>query len=292
LKGVISPFAGDRMSFQAVESTEVFHSSFQRRAPLVLINGLAEQGETWYRSAGLWREHFDVYIPHLAAYDSALLHRRIEQGLSIDIEYLVEQLRMYLDLFVSRPPYHFAANSMGGKIMVEFATRYPEQVAKLALICPSGLSEVENLPIVEGVRGRNMKAVIESVFHDANRSDPEVTKMYERQVRNKRWRSGMMHTIRGTMGHLVRDLVSEIKCPTLMVVGKEDRIVDPQDSIEAAARIPDCRLVVLDDCGHAPQLEKANFVNQLVVDFLTEEESDVAEPTADHGELLRVAKPR
>jgi pimeloyl-ACP methyl ester carboxylesterase len=280
------------MSIQAVESTEVCHPPFQRRTPLVLINGLAEQGETWYRSAHVWREHFDVYIPHLAAYDSAMLHRRIEQGLSIDVEYLVEQLRMYLDLFVSRPPYHFAANSMGGKIMVEFAARYPDHVAKLALICPSGLSEVENLPIVEGVRGRNMKAVIESVFHDADRSDPGVIKMYEQQVRNKRWRSGMMHTIRGTMGHLVRDLVSEIKCPTLMIVGKEDRIVDPQDSIDAAARIPNSRLVVLEDCGHAPQLEKAEFVNQLVIDFLSEEEPDAGEIAADHGELMRVSKPR
>jgi pimeloyl-ACP methyl ester carboxylesterase len=283
------------MSVQTVESTEACHMSFQRRAPLVLINGLAEQAESWYRNVAVWRKHFDVYIPHLAAYDSAALHRRIEQGLSVNIDYLVEQLRIYLDLFVARPPYHFAANSMGGKIMVEFAARYPDQVAKLALICPSGLSEVENLPIVEGVRGRNMQAVIESVYHDAERSDPGVIKMYEQQVRNKRWRTGMMHTIRGTMGHLVRHRVSEIKCPTLMVVGKEDRIVNPQDSIDAAAHISNSRLVVIDDCGHAPQLEKAEFVNRLVIDFLSEEQpeaDETIEAKTSHVEMLRVSKPR
>src|SRR5690348_15393155 len=110
---------------------------FQTRPPLVLVNGLAEQAETWYRNVAAWREHFDVYIPHLAGYESGSLHRRIETDLPVNVDYLVEQLRTYLDSFVSRPPYHFAANSMGGKIMVEFATQFPEQVAKLALICPS-----------------------------------------------------------------------------------------------------------------------------------------------------------
>jgi pimeloyl-ACP methyl ester carboxylesterase len=277
------------MSLSAVESTEACHS-FQRRAPLVLINGLAEQAETWYRSAPVWRDHFDVYIPHLGAYDSDPLHQRIDSGLPVSVDYLVDQLRLYLDTFVSRGPYNFVANSMGGKVMVEFATRYPDRVAKLALICPSGLSEVENLPIVEGVRGRNMQAVITSVFHDASRSDPSVIKMYEQQVRNKRWRMGMMHTVRGTMGHLVRDLVSEIKCPTLMVVGNEDRIVDPKDSIAAAERIPNCRLVEIDDCGHAPQLEKSEFVNQLVIDFFNEDEAVGA--AVGEQEFFHVGKPR
>lgn len=273
---------------------------FARRAPLVLVNGLAEQAETWYRNADVWRQHFDVYIPHLAAYDSEALHRRIAADLPVSVDYLVEQLRVYLDSFVSRPPYHFAANSMGGKIMVEFAARYPEQVARLALICPSGLSDVENLPIVEGVRGRNMNAVIQSVFSNSDRSDPGVIEMYERQIRNKRWRTGMMHTIRGTMGHLVRDRVSELKCPTLMVVGQNDRIVDPQDSIAAAGRIPNGRLVVLENCGHAPQLEMAPFVNQLVIDFLNEgqrAEDDAAHddafvPKSSDPMFSRVSKPR
>ncbi len=283
------------MSLQALESTEIGHLTFQQRAPLVLINGLAEQPESWYRNAEVWRQHFDVYIPHLAAYDSAALHRRIESGLPVSVDYLVEQLRVYLDSFVSRPPYHFAANSMGGKIMIEFAARYPDQVAKLALICPSGLSDVENLPIVEGVRGRNMQAVIESVYHDPDRSDPRVIKMYEQQIRNKRWRSGMMHTIRGTMGHLVRDRVTELKCPTLMIVGKQDRIVDPIDSITAAERISNCRLVVVDDCGHAPQLEKATLVNQLVIDFLGNDEmagDNFFEAESRDEEFIRVSKPR
>jgi len=52
--------------------------AYSRRAPLVLINGLAEQAESWYCNLDAWRRHFDVYTPHLLAYEGAALHRRIE----------------------------------------------------------------------------------------------------------------------------------------------------------------------------------------------------------------------
>ena len=45
----------------------------------------------------------------------------------------------------------------------EFAVRYPSQVARLVLLCPSGLAEEESLPIIEGVRRSDMEAVVRSV---------------------------------------------------------------------------------------------------------------------------------
>jgi pimeloyl-ACP methyl ester carboxylesterase len=105
--------------------------------PLVLINGLAEQAESWYCNLDAWRRHFDVYTPHLLAYEGAALHRRIEAGQTVDIDYLVERLHEYVDGFVQAPPYHMVANSLGGKVAVEFAARYPDQVARLVLPCPS-----------------------------------------------------------------------------------------------------------------------------------------------------------
>lgn len=100
--------------------------SYARRAPLVLINGLAEQAESWYCNLDAWRRYFDVYQPNLLAYEGAALHRRIDAGRPIDIDYLVERLHAYLDGFVQTPPYYLVANSLGGKVAVEFAARYPK----------------------------------------------------------------------------------------------------------------------------------------------------------------------
>ena len=109
--------------------------SYARRAPLVLINGLAEQAESWYCNTVAWRRHFDVYQPNLLAYEGAALHRRIDAGQPIDIDYLVERLHAYLDGFVQAPPYHLVANSLGGKVAVEYAARHPDQVfARMELL--------------------------------------------------------------------------------------------------------------------------------------------------------------
>jgi pimeloyl-ACP methyl ester carboxylesterase len=46
--------------------------------------------------------------------------------------------------------------------------------------------------------------------------------------------------------------------------------VDPRQAIEAAGLLPHGKLVVLEGCGHAPQIEQSDVVNRLVVDFLQE----------------------
>lgn len=117
--------------------------AYRRRQALVLINGLAEQPETWFRNHAFWRRTFDVSMPNLLNYEGDALHRRIADGQPISIDYLVEQMRLYLDNFVQAPPYHLVASSLGGKIAVEFAARHPDQVARMVLLCPSGLGDVE-----------------------------------------------------------------------------------------------------------------------------------------------------
>jgi pimeloyl-ACP methyl ester carboxylesterase len=121
----------------------------------VLINGLAEQAESWYCNTGAWRQHFDVYQPNLLVYDGAALHRRIETGQPIDIEYLVGHLHEYLDGFVQTPPYHLVANSLGGKVAVEFAVRYPISSAGWCCCASQGCGTDAG---AEGVRRSDARA--------------------------------------------------------------------------------------------------------------------------------------
>lgn len=242
---------------------------YARRQPLVLINGLAEQAESWFRNHPFWRQHFDVYMPNLLVYDGPALHRRIEQGLPISVEYLVEQLHAYLESFVQTPPYHLVAASLGGKIAVEYAARYPDRVARLVLLCPSGMGDEERLPIVEGVRRNDPRTLVESVFYDPSGVDPRLLRYYQRQFANRRWRAGLLRTVRGTMDHCVRDRMVELPQPTLLVSGREDKIVDPKQAAEAAKRLPQGHYLSIPHCGHAPQMERPWRTNRLVLHFLT-----------------------
>jgi len=250
--------------------------SYTRRPPLVLINGLAEQAETWFFNVPIWRRDFDVHTPNLIAYEGETLHRRIADGLPISVDYLVEQLRTYLSDYVQTPPYNLVANSMGGKVAVEFAVRYPREVAKLVLLCPSGLAEEESLPIIAGVRRSDMATVVKSVFHDPRRVPASLAEYYVRQTKNRRWRAGFLRTVRGTMEHRVRDLLPQVTQPTLLVVGGEDHIVNPEQAIEASRKLPNGKLVLLPRCGHAPQIEVAPTINRMVAEFLGESASPLA----------------
>jgi pimeloyl-ACP methyl ester carboxylesterase len=242
---------------------------YARRQPLVLINGLAEQPESWFRNEAYWRRYFDVHMPNLLVYDGPALHRRIEQGLPVTVDYLVGQLHQYLESFVQAPPYHLVAASLGGKVAVEYATRHPERVSRVVLLCPSGMGDGERLPIVEGVRRNDPRAVVESVFWDPRRADPRLLAYYRRQFANRRWRRGLLRTVRGTRDHCVRDRLADMTQPTLLISGREDRIVDPAAAAAAARQLSRGHHLVIPQCGHAPQMELPGRVNRLVVQFLT-----------------------
>lgn len=243
---------------------------YRRRPAMVLLNGLAEQAESWFMNVAAWRDHFEVYQPNLLSYEGEVLHERIDAGLPITVEFFVERLHAYLTQFVQAGPYFLVGNSLGGKIAVEYTVRHPEQVARLALLCPSGLSDEEQLPLVEGVRRNDPVTIVESVFFDRRLVDPGLVGYYQSVFRSRRWRTGVLRTVRGTMEHQVRDRLREIVQPTLVVVGENDRIVDPQQAIAAAQQLPNGRVQILSQCGHAPQMEQPHLVNQLVVEFFTD----------------------
>ena len=66
--------------------------------------------------------------------------------------------------------------------------------------------------------------------------------------------------------HDAFDLLDRIACPTLVIGGREDRIVTGQASVEIAGRIPDCRLFLYDGLGHGLYEEAPDFLER-VADF-------------------------
>jgi pimeloyl-ACP methyl ester carboxylesterase len=62
-----------------------------------------------------------------------------------------------------------------------------------------------------------------------------------------------------------------ITCPTLVLTGREDRVV-PLSIHEAMVRqLPNSRLVIVEQCGHLSTLEQPEIVTQALRDWLTHE---------------------
>ena len=64
--------------------------SYGRRQPLILINGLAEQAESWFKNRRFWSRYFEVYTPNILVYDGEILHKRIAEKQPITVDFLVE----------------------------------------------------------------------------------------------------------------------------------------------------------------------------------------------------------
>lgn len=78
------------------------------------------------------------------------------------------------------------------------------------------------------------------------------------------WREEIVRLVVGKLGL--------ITAPTLVLWGRQDRIIPVSHSAVAERGIPDVRLHVFDQCGHVPQLERAEEFNSIVIDFLGIEE--------------------
>lgn len=242
--------------------------AYKRSTPLVLVNGLAEQAESWFANRAHWAKYHDLKVPELLVYNGADLHRHIDADGEVTVDYLTDRLERYLDEFVQRPPYQLVGSSLGGQVILTYAVRHPGKVARIALLCPSGLHGEENLPVMEGVRRSQYDTLVKSVFHSRRFATDDLVDGIAHKFKDRLWKKGVLRTLRGTVGHSVSSLLDQVPHPCLIIWGAEDRIIaDVPGSIRAADRMLKARQVVIPKCGHAPQIEKSRLVNHLIVRF-------------------------
>lgn len=161
--------------------------------------------------------------------------------------------------------------SQGGMISQWLAIDHPDKVKKLVLTVTMSRPNA----VVRDVISRWMKM--------AKRGDYKgiMVDTAERSYSEKRLKqSRLEYRLLGSIGkpksfkrfkiqakscvtHDTYDLLDRITCPTLVIGGKEDKIVTGQASVEIAERIPGCTLVMYDGLGHGLYEEAPDFLRQV-----------------------------
>jgi pimeloyl-ACP methyl ester carboxylesterase len=180
-------------------------------------------------------------------------------------------------------------NSMGGFIAAELAISAPARVERLVLVSAAGLSthnephttralpslrRFERLLVGAGAwtaarsdvlsRRRRLRAAFALVVSHPDRLPAP---LLAEQMRGA-GKPGFMGGLTAVVGYDVRDRLSEIGCPTLVVWGERDRLIDVSDADVFAELIPDSREVIYPDTGHLSMLERPARFNALLADFL------------------------
>lgn len=164
-------------------------------------------------------------------------------------------------------------HSGGGAVALTYALAYPERVSHLILLStaarwsdPSPLRTDSSFPATEEeMRERMRDEVGRSVRHPqsfAHAMDDLLPRMRFSPER-LRW----VVTV-GARTYDVRARLAEIRVPTLIVHGREDARVPLVRAEELHRGLAGSRLVVLEDCGHWPHVERRSAFVAAVKEFL------------------------
>ncbi len=157
-------------------------------------------------------------------------------------------------------------SSAGGTVALEFALAHPERVYALVLISPAVFpggppAFVRPLLALPGMATlgpfllrqllpRFGEAGIRAAWHDPSRITPEILAGYRLPLQVKDWDQALWAFTRAARPSDLRARVGELRVPTLIVTGDDDRIVPTAESVALADEIPGATLAVIPDCGH------------------------------------------
>ena len=122
------------------------------------------------------------------------------------------------------------------------------------------------------------------------RAPREAPRAADRRAGQGRRQAGLLPGARRAGRLPVRDRLDDISCPTLIVWGSEDILVPLRDAKEFDRLVPDSRLVVYDDTGHMPMLERPERFNEDLRAFLAEQ-PDERGRAGGGGGAERLARP-
>ncbi len=179
------------------------------------------------------------------------------------------------------------ALSGSGLVALKLALECPELVDKLVLVDAAGLGHGINprlrifslLPPPPSLMNRRLSReelrywLQTAFFHDAHAlTGPMLDDFYTNIMRphTMQTASQLMRWGVNLFGQkfVFANRLRQIKAPTLIIWGKQDRMIPVRHAVRAARRIPDARLVIFDPCGHLPMMECVEDFNREVLKFL------------------------
>ncbi len=208
--------------------------------PVVLLHGGASDSSDWMGTMRALSSYYSFYAPDIIGY-----------GLSDHVKstYHLEDFVRFTGGFIQEMSLDkpvLIGHSLGGRICLEIAFRYPEMVSKLVLIDTMGFSKVARLgswfgTLLWGVR----KAL-------------GIPQPYPAILPGE-----------GEEPHWpCLEQLPGLQKPTLIVWKRFDLYFPVASAVRAGELIPKSNLVVFPGYGHAPHRENRGAFNKLLLSFL------------------------
>ncbi len=228
--------------------------------PLILVPGLLCTADLWRDQIQALSDIADIQVPK---------------------HHLDDDISLIADRILETAPDRFALAglSMGGYIALEILRRDPSRVTHLALIDTRADADSEQdkkkrqdfIRLVQ--RGKTFKGVTESLLpmliHPSRFKDDALTsRIY--QMAEDIGQEGFIRqetAIMNRKDHWTN--LSKIECPTMVISGNEDALINPDHQKKMADDITDAEFHLIPECGHLPSMERPFEVNTLLREWLS-----------------------
>jgi pimeloyl-ACP methyl ester carboxylesterase len=258
--------------------------------PAVLVHGLGGSNQNWTDLMALLADRLAARAPDLPGFGDSPPPPDHDYGLPTHVRAVVRLIESD-----GRGPVHLLGNSLGGAVAVVVAARRPDLVRTLTLVSPAlpdlfrpGLARAEVAAVAAPLLGpylsgrlarmspeERVRGTLSLVYADPSTVPPDQLALAVAEVER---RSTLDHTVEAlaasTRGLLRAFLVggpaslwrlaSTVTAPTLVVYGRQDRLVSWRVAPKAKAAFPDATVVVLERTGHVAQIEHPRLVARFV----------------------------
>ena len=236
---------------------------------VVLVHGLGSRKEDWLPVLEPLAQKYRLLVPDQIGFGKS------EKPL---LDYSVQTYVDFLNEFLRQLKVEKASlvgESLGGWISALYAVELGDgahltPIERLVLVDAAGLKQDAAIPNLNPSSLATMRGVMEAVFYDTSWLNDDAL----RRIFTDKLSVHDSYTVRSFLGNpmiateRLDDRLGKIKTPTLVLWGKQDKLVPIAMGERYAAGIAGAKLVSFDKCGHVPPIEKTEEFLATVTAFL------------------------
>ncbi|GAA4728504.1 alpha/beta fold hydrolase [Nocardioides endophyticus] len=232
---------------------------------------------TWYRNFDAFASRFHVIAPDWLGFGRTAKVHDFEGGRARRLWHMTRFLE---EIGVDAAA--FAGVSMGATLLLQVLASKEQDWPVQAAVAISGGGFMPNNAARQSMVGfdgtrESMRALVRAMTLDPRwENDPNLLdrRLHDatqpgawEAVAAARFKSPVAAEPEG-FGGQDRTPYEDISVPTLLIAGADDALREPGYADDVARRVPHCELHVLSRCGHMANIEQAEQVNDLVLEFL------------------------
>ena len=237
---------------------------------ILLLHGLGGYAERWSNLMPLLSKKYRIFAPDLIGYGQSD-KPSVDYTVDVFIKFVFDFLES-LDIKKT----FVIGTSLGGQIAAECAATQSPVIEKVILISPAGIMR-KSTPTLDAYTMAALypnRDSVKNAYQMMIGPDKQVSEIsIERFVTNMSRPNAKMVFLSTLLGLKnapdIFEKLQKITSPTMVVWGREDKLIPFEYSQHFVSSIKNCEFVSMEGCGHSPYVEDPERLSEIITKFFS-----------------------